>query len=137
MIRPMLCGCAAAAFVAAAISAQSGAAPHDSTAETAAAATDRCGRNAASPRRRVAKCSGTAPGLFNMKTQTLTGDWGGARSDLAAHGIVPTLSYTAQPMVSDVSITGGRGWSWADQTNIGIAFDLAKLASAARPAILH
>jgi len=89
----------------------------------------RC-RNPADPRRRPQPCNTGRESAFDKEEHTLARDWGGARGWMMRHGITPTLSLTAQPMVSDVTVAGGRGWSWVNQANLGIAVDLGTVASA-------
>jgi len=86
--------------------------------------------NAADPRRRRMTCNTGEKSHFDQEEQTLASDWAGTRSWLMKKGITPTLSLTAQPMVSSASTAGGRGWSWVNQANLGIAFDLGKVAKA-------
>jgi carbohydrate-selective porin OprB len=86
--------------------------------------------NSADPRRRNLACNTGEKSRFDMAEQTLAADWAGARAWTVKHGITPTLSVTFQPMTSNTTVAGGRGWSWVTQVNLGIAFDLGKVAKA-------
>ncbi|HUO50908.1 MAG TPA: carbohydrate porin [Gemmatimonadaceae bacterium] len=78
------------------------------------------------PHRRPASCSTPAGGPVVRLERTLARDWGGARSWLAARGITPTLSLYAAPMTSNTTASGARGWSWVNQSDLGLAIDLRK-----------
>jgi len=80
--------------------------------------------NSADPRKRSLPCN-TGPGsAFDKDHDTFAADWVGARRWMMEEGVTPTLSMTVQPMTSDATVAGGRGWSWVTQVNLGIAVDL-------------
>ncbi|MEN6544041.1 carbohydrate porin [Parvibaculum sp.] len=57
---------------------------------------------------------------------TLTGDWGGARSELADQGIEIGLAYVGEAL-GDVSGGMKRGWSYEGRAELSLDLDLDKL----------
>lgn len=57
---------------------------------------------------------------------TLTGDWGGSRSDLSAHGVDIGLAYVGEAL-GDVSGGMKRGWSYEGRAELDLDLDLDKL----------
>ena len=65
--------------------------------------------------------------LPNYKEETLTGDWGGARTDLTKKGIDFNLVHKSDGLAN---ASGGskRGAAWDGHTELGLSLDLEKLA---------
>ena len=101
--------------------------PSDSAArDSASKVAARC-TNAVNPHKRSFECNTAPIGAYDNSTNTLSKAWGGVRNALGALGITPTFSYTAQPMTSNTTAVGSRGWSWIGSTDLGLAINGEKL----------
>lgn len=60
------------------------------------------------------------------QSDTLTGDWGGARGDLFNHGVDVGLAYVGEAL-GDVSGGMKRGWSYEGRAEFDLDLDLDKL----------
>jgi porin len=60
--------------------------------------------------------------------KTMTGDWGGTRSDLADQGIVFRGDYVGEGMGVIDGGYGDKGARYAQQVRVGVDFDMGKLA---------
>ncbi len=73
---------------------------------------------------------GAQPAIAEEKNlwerDTLTGDWGGTRSELADQGIEIGLAYVGEAM-GDVSGGMKRGWSYEGRAELSLDLDLEKL----------
>lgn len=64
--------------------------------------------------------------VFNYNDETLTGDWGGRRSELMEKGIVLSFFHRSDVM-ANVSGGGGRGSGWLGYTDAQVFLDLNQL----------